>query len=78
MRRHEANKALLEGFSLEQLQELCREHKREMHRLDYLDRVVIGETEPEIIKKRFIPYVAGFFSEGEILDFAKRHGIRIA
>lgn len=76
MRAHERNKDLLDRFTLENIHELCREFKRGMNLLDYRDRVVCGETDPEIIKKRFIPQIAGFFSQNEILDFASRHGIR--
>ena len=72
MKKHEMNKLLLEKFTLDQLHELCREHKREMHPIDYRDRVVLGETDPEIIKKRFIPYIVGFFSESEITQYAKK------
>lgn len=75
MRRHEKNKILLDKFTLDQLHDLCREYKREMNLLDYRDRVVLGETDKAIIKKRFIPYIVGFFDESDIVKFAKKFQI---
>ncbi|MDE1830023.1 MAG: hypothetical protein KGI25_06855 [Thaumarchaeota archaeon] len=77
MRKHEKNKILLDKFTLDQLHELCKEYKREMHHLDYRDRVVLGETDKTIIKKRFIPYIVGFFDESDILQYAKKRQIKI-
>jgi hypothetical protein len=75
MQKHEANKILLNKFTLEQLHDLCRYHKREMNRLDYESRVILGETDKEIVKKRFIPYIAGLFNESEIRQYADTHQI---
>lgn len=75
MQKHEANKRILEKFTLEQLHDLCRKYKREMNRLDYNNRVTLGESNSDIIKKRFIPYIVGFFSQSEITEYAKTHNI---
>ncbi len=75
MLKHEANKLLLEKFTLEQLHELCRAHKREMNILDYENRITLGETDNEIVKKRFIPHIAGLFNESEIRQYASTHQI---
>lgn len=75
MRADERSRAILERFTLDQLHGLCREHKREMRRQDYLDIVVLGETDSELVKKRFIPHVARFFDVAEIVQYAKRHSI---
>jgi len=48
-----------------------------MNRLDYTDRILLGESNSNIIKKRFIAYIAGFFSELEILEYANKHKIKI-
>ena len=72
MNKHEANKSLLNKFTLSQLQELCKIYKREMKPIDYRDRIVLGESDPEIIKKRFIPYIVGFFNQSEIMEFANK------
>ncbi len=77
MRKHEANKILLERFTLEQLHDLCKYHKREMNRLDYESRVALGETDKEIVKKKFILYVAGLFNESEIRQYADLHQIAL-
>ncbi len=77
MKKHEVNKLLLEKFTLEQLHELCREYKREMNPIDYRDRVVLGETDYNIIKKRFIPYIVGFFDQSEIMQYAKKCQIKM-
>lgn len=70
MRKHDENKVLLEKFTLEQLHDLCRYHKREMNRLDYESRITLGEADKDIVKKRFIPYIAGLFNESEIRQYA--------
>lgn len=75
MLKHEANKHLLEKFTLEQLHSICEYYKREMNRLDYESRVTLGETDKEIIKNRFIPYIAGLFNESEIRQYASMHQI---
>lgn len=75
MRAGERSKVILERFTLDQLHGLCREHKREMRRQDYLDIVVLGETDSELVKKRFIPHVARFFDVTEIVQYAKKHNI---
>ena len=54
MKKHEINKELLARFSLNQIHDLCRFYKREMNPIDYRDRIVLGEPDPNIIKKRFI------------------------
>lgn len=72
MRIHEKNKTLLDRFTLDQIHSLCKEYKREMHPIDYRDRVVLGETDQDIIKKRFIPYIVGFFEESDIVRYAKK------
>ncbi len=77
MKKHEANKLLLDKFTLEQLHDLCKEYKREMNPIDYRDRVILGETDHEIIKKRFIPYIVGFFDQAEILQYAKKNQIKV-
>ena len=77
MRKHEINKHLLDKFALDQLHGLCKEYKREMNPLDYRDRVVLGETDQEIIKKRFIPYMVGFFDESDIALYAKKLQIKL-
>ncbi|MEO9277936.1 MAG: hypothetical protein ABI340_09195 [Nitrososphaera sp.] len=46
-----------------------------MNRLDYESRVILGETDKEIVKKRFIPYIAGLFNESEIRQYADTHQI---
>lgn len=75
MNKHEANKFLLSKFTLSQLHEFCKTYKREMNPIDYRDRVILGESDPEIIKKRFIPYIVGFFDQSEIIEFASNHKI---
>ena len=75
MQKHESNKKLLDKFTLEQLHDMCEFYKREMNRLDYRDRIVLGESNSNIIKKRFIAHIAGFFSEFEILEYASKHDI---
>lgn len=75
MLKHEANKRLFEKFTLEQLHDICKYHKREMNRLDYENRVTLGETDKEIVKKRFIPHIAGLFNELEIRQYADLHQI---
>lgn len=77
MRKHELNKSLLDKFTLSQLHELCKVHKREMNPIDYRDRIMLGESDPEIIKKRFIPYIVGFFDQSEIVEFASKYKIKI-
>ncbi|TLX95635.1 MAG: hypothetical protein E6K91_02225 [Thaumarchaeota archaeon] len=77
MQKHESNKRLLDKFTLEQLHDMCKYYKREMNRLDYTDRILLGESNSNIIKKRFIAYIAGFFSELEILEYANKHKIKI-
>lgn len=77
MNKHEVNKSLLSKFTLNQLHEFCKTHKREMNQIDYRDRVILGESDPEIIKKRFIPYIVGFFDQVEIIEFARKHNISI-
>ena len=77
MRKHEANKLLLDKFTLDELHGLCKEYKREMNPIDYRDRVVLGETDSAIIKKRFIPYIVGFFDESDIIQYAKKHQIKM-
>jgi hypothetical protein len=77
MNKHEVNKSLLDKFTLSQLHELCKIYKREMNPLDYRDRVILGESDPEIIKKRFIPYIVGFFDQSEIMEFASKCKIKI-
>ena len=53
------------------------EPKREMNPIDYRDRVVLGETDKETVKKRFIPYIAGFFDKSDILQYAEKLQVRI-
>ncbi|MGB6785221.1 MAG: hypothetical protein WBE60_05025 [Nitrosotalea sp.] len=77
MKKHEFNKSLLDKFTLNQLHELCKIYKREMNPIDYRDRVILGESDPEIIKKRFIPYIVGFFDQSEIMEFASKYKIKI-
>lgn len=77
MKKHEVNKSLLDKFTLNQLHELCKIYKREMNPIDYRDRVILGESNPEIIKKRFIPYIVGFFDQSEIIQFASKYKIKI-
>ena len=77
MRKHERNKVLLDRFTLSQLHGLCKEYKREMHKIDYRDRVSLGETDDVIIKKRFIPHIAGFFDESEITNYARKLQIKM-
>lgn len=77
MLKHEINKQLLGKFSLDQIHEICKFYKREMNPLDYRDRISLGESDPQIIKKRFISYIAGFFNQSEIIQYAKTHGINI-
>lgn len=77
MLKHEANKILLEKFTLEQIHDMCKYHKREMNRLDYQERVLLGETDSDIVKKRFIPHVAGLFNESEIRQYASLHSISL-
>ncbi len=77
MKKHEVNKSLLDKFTLNQLHELCKIYKREMNPIDYRDRVILGESNPEIIKKRFIPYIVGFFDQSEIIEFASKYKIKI-
>jgi len=48
-----------------------------MHPIDYRDRIILGESDQNIIKKRFIPYIAGFFSQSEIMEYAKHHKIKL-
>ena len=68
---------MLEKFTLEQLHGLCREYKRGMRRQDYEEIVVLGETDCDIIKKRFIPHVARFFDRSEVLQYAKKLDIKV-
>ncbi len=77
MRKHEMNKILLAKFTLEQLHDLCKHYKREMNRLDYQSRIFLGEVDKEIVKKRFIPYIAGLFSESEIRQYANMCNIAL-
>ena len=77
MKKHESNKRLLGKFTLEQLHYMCKFYKREMNNLDYRDRILLGESDSNIIKKRFIGYIAGFFNESEILYYANKYQIRI-
>ena len=77
MLKHEANKLLLGKFTLEQIHDLCKSYKREMNRLYYQSRVALGETDKEIIKKRFIPHIAGLFDENEIRQYANMHKIAL-
>ena len=77
MRKHELNKALLDRFTLDQLHGLCSEYKRMMNPIYYRDMVVLGETDKELIKKRFIPYIVGFFDQAEIIQYAKKIKINI-
>ena len=77
MQKHEANKRLLEKFTLEQLHDICKSHKREMNRLDYENKVTLGEIDKVIIKKRFIPHIAGLFNELEIRQYADLHQIML-
>ncbi|MGI0087541.1 MAG: hypothetical protein ACREBI_06235 [Nitrosotalea sp.] len=77
MNKHEVNKSLLDKFTLSQLHDLCKTYKREMNQIDYKDRIILGESNPEIIKKRFIPYIVGFFDQSEIMEFANRCNIKI-
>lgn len=77
MKKHEVNKYLLENFTLSQLHDLCKTYKREMNPIDYKDRIILGESNPEIIKKRFIPYIVGFFDQSEIMEFANKCNIKI-
>ncbi|MDE1762946.1 MAG: hypothetical protein KGH88_01700 [Thaumarchaeota archaeon] len=72
MNKHEANKILLGKFTLDQIHGLCNEYRREMNPIDYRDRVILGESDPEIVKKRFIPYIVGFFDQSEIMQYAKK------
>lgn len=51
MNKHELNKLLLDKFTLDQLHDLCKTYKREMNLMDYRDRIVLGESNPEIIEK---------------------------
>ncbi len=75
--KREENKRLLEKFTLEQLHSLCKFYKREIQELDYRDIVVLGETNPEIIKIRFASYIVNLFNQEEIKDFARKHQIKI-
>jgi hypothetical protein len=77
MQKHEINKQLLAKFSLDQIHELCKAYKREMNPLDYRDRIILGESDPDIIKRRFISYIAGFFNQTEITEYAKLHDIKL-
>ena len=77
MSKHEENKRLLEKFSLEQLHSLCKFYKRELHQLDYRDRVILGESNPDIIKRRFTSIIADLFNQEEIREFARKHQINI-
>ncbi len=77
MRSHEINKFLLDRFTLDQLHGLCKEYKKEMRSIDYRDWVVFGETDQNIIKKRFISRIVGFFDESEIKMYAKKYQIKI-
>lgn len=77
MRSEEAVRAMLEKFTLEQLHGLCSEYKRGMRRQDYEEIVVLGETDCDIIKKRFIPHVARFFDRSEVLQYAKKLDIKV-
>ncbi|MDE1726958.1 MAG: hypothetical protein KGH89_06790 [Thaumarchaeota archaeon] len=77
MNKHETNKKLLDKFTLSQLHDFCKTHKREMSAIDYNDRVILGESDPEIIKKRFIPYMVGFFDQSEIVEYARKFQIKI-
>lgn len=72
MNKHEANKILLGKFTLDQIHGLCSEYRREMNPIDYRDGVILGESDPEIVKKRFIPYIVGFFDQSEIMQYAKK------
>ncbi len=76
MNKHEMSKMLLDRFTLDQLHDLCKTYKREMNPIDYRDRIALGESNPEIIKKRFIPYIVGFFDQSEIVEYAKRSHIK--
>lgn len=69
--------SLLEKFTLDQIHALCKEYRREMRPLDYRERVVLGETDTTIIKKRFIPFIVGFFEESDIVSYAKKSHISI-
>ena len=75
--KHEENKRLLEKFNLEQLHSLCKFYKRELQELDYRDRVVLGESNPDIVKRRFASIIADLFNQDEIRDFARKHQIKI-
>ena len=81
MQQHESNKKLLDKFTLEQLHDMCKFYKREMNRLDYRDRILLGESNSNIIKNTgdslifYFAYIAGFFSEFEILEYATKHDI---
>lgn len=77
MLKHEINKKLLDKFSLDQVHDMCKFYKREIHPLDYRDRISLGEPDPNIVKKRFISYIAGFFNQSEIIEYAKSHGIKL-
>ena len=77
MEKKEDNKQFLEKFNLEQLHDLCKFYKRQLHPLDYKDRVVLGESNPDIIKRRFASLIANFFSQSEIKEFAQKHHIKI-
>ena len=77
VQKHESNKRLLDKFTLEQLHDMCKFYKRVMNHLDYRDRILLGESDSKIIKKRFIGYIAGFFNESEILQYANKHQIKI-
>ena len=48
-----------------------------MNSLDYRDRILLGESDSNIIKKRFIGYIAGFFNESEIVQYADKNQIPI-
>ena len=77
MSKHEENRRLLEKFSLEQLHSLCKFYKRVLHPLDYRDRVILGESNPEIIKRRFASIIGDLFNQEEIREFARKHQIKI-
>jgi hypothetical protein len=77
MQKHEINKQLLARFSLDQIHDLCKLYKREMNPIDYKDRILLGESDSNIIKRRFIGYIAGFFDQSEISDYAIKHRIKL-
>lgn len=77
MNKYEVSKSLLTRFTLSQLHDLCKIYKREINPTDYRDRITLGESDPEIIKKRLIPYIAGFFDQAEIMEFASEYQIKI-